>query len=348
MDLARLGAAAAILLPLLCATPTLACVDGIDERLQIYCLLNEVSEKRIPPKIAYHVDALLKQQGYPGIGLPQFLENPHYTLALGGSVYYSDNINGGNSPRPLTLGNITLEGDSKLYRKEGVVAGPTVGFSGRYVYGQGRYFDIATSVSHTHSPHYDVGITSESVRICSVNHVASWWFIDACADANRVRKDLTDETIRNISLAGAHVLQGNSHTYAMVRLGVNRHFEEAYTQNQVVLGLDAIYKGGSSSTLSLTFGDSVRGQLATRFALSIATTKIIWGRSLTASFAFSDALGGMLLGYPRNEKNYNLGVSYPVWGNLMFNIGYKVVDSNIDYFDSRSPTISLQTSPIRF
>ncbi|MDA9046529.1 hypothetical protein N9H68_01640 [Planktomarina temperata] len=125
---------------------------------------------------------------------------------------YSDNINGGNSPEPLVLGNLTFEGDEALNRKEGIVAGVGAGFSGRFIHAEGKYFTYGVNSSYAHSPKYGLGITTTSANISSINHIKNWWFLDVQINTSRVRKDITDESSSNVSLASSKVYSSDENS----------------------------------------------------------------------------------------------------------------------------------------
>lgn len=320
-------------------------------RLSTFCALEHMSQSLIGYRTAVIIDNLLKSEGYSrGLGLTESSAvNPTSEKAFIHAILsYSDNINGGNSPGPLVLGNLTFEGDEALVRREGVLAGFGVGFSGRFIYDEGRYFTYGLDASYAHSLKYGIGITATSARACSVNHVENWWYVDLCAETSRVDKDITDETNSNISLASSKVFESSDGVYSEASIGVNRYFAESYTQNQLTLEYDTIHSNGVVSALNITMGESVTNQLTTQFAVQGRVSRQLANKPLTLTASYSKADGGMLLGFERSEKTYSVSASYPIWRNLKVTAGYRTTNSTIDYFDVSTPTFGVQFSSIQF
>ena len=324
-------------------------VDGASTRLSNYCALDKIQGARVDVRTAQLIDYKLKLEGSKqGLGFPTRVE-PHSTSkAIYPILSYSNNINGGNSPEPLVLGNLTFEGDENLNRKEGIVAGLGVGLNGRYIHAEEKYLTYGANASYAYSPEHGIGISTTSANVCSVNHISNWWYVDACANTSRVRKDITDDTNSNISISGSKVFTSSENSYSQMNLGVNRYFASVYTQNQVVIGLDTIHANGVYSAFDVTFGEAVENQLATRFSVSAQVTAQVANKPLTLSASYARADGGMLLGVERSGNTVGISASYQVWKNLSASIGYRRTDSTIDYFDVSTPTFGIQFAAIQF
>ena len=324
-------------------------VDGASARLSNYCALDKIQGARVDVRSLQLIDYKLKLEGSErGLGFPTRVKVNSVSKALYPILSYSDNINGGNPPEPLVLGNLTFEGDENLNRKEGIVAGLGVGLNGRYIHAEEKYLTYGANASYAYSPEHGIAISTTSANVCSVNHISNWWYVDACANTSRVRKDITDDTNSNISISGSKVFTSGDNSYSQLTLGVNRYFASAYTQNQVVMGLDTIHANGVYSAFDVTFGEAVENQLATRFSLSTQVTAQVANKPLTLSAVLSGADGGMLLGVERSERTYSVSASYPIWRNFRANVGYRKTDSTIDYFDVRTPTFGLQFAATQF
>ena len=324
-------------------------VDGASTRLSNYCALEKIQGARVDVRTVQLIDYKLKLEGSArGLGFPTRVK-PHTTSkALYPILSYSDNINGGNSPESLVLGNLTFTGDETLHRKEGVIAGFGAGFSGRYIHAEGKYLTYGVNASYAHSPKYGLGIATTSANVSSINHIKNWWFLDAHVNTSRVRKDITDETNSNISLVSSKVYARGENSYSEASLGVNRYFAESYNQNQLLLGYKTIHANGVYSALNLTVGESVENQLATKFAINGQLTTQLAKKPLKLSASYSQADGGMLLGVVRGETTIAVSASYPVWKNLTASVGYRNTDSTIDYFDVSTPTFGIQFTAIQF
>jgi hypothetical protein len=326
-------------------------IAGASARLSNFCILEQMSQSLVDYRLALLIDTRLKSEGYSrGLGLPNSQASP--TISTKAFVQpilsYSDNINGGNSPEPLVLGNLTFDGDETLYRKEGIIAGFGAGVSGRYIHAEGKYLTYGVNASYAHSPKYGLGIATTSANVSSINHIKNWWFLDAHINTSRVRKDITDETNSNISLVSSKVYASSENTYIEASFGVNRYFAESYNQNQLLLGYKTIHSNGVYSALNFTFGESIANQLATKFALSGQVTTQVAQKPLKLSASYSQADGGMLLGVELDESTVAVSASYPVWKNLTASVGYRRTDSSIDYFDVSTPTFGIQFQAIQF
>ena len=323
--------------------------DAASGRLSNFCALDRINGTRVDARSLQLIDYKLKLEGSErGLGFPNRVQVHSSSKAIYPILSYSDNINGGNSPEPLVLGNLTFEGDKQLYRVDSLTAGLGVGLNGRYIYDDGRYLSYGANASYAYSPEHGIGISTTSANVCSVNHISNWWYVDACANTSRVRKDITDDTNSNISISGSKVFTSGENSYSQMNLGVNRYFASAYTQNQVVIGLDTIHANGVYSGFDVTFGESVENQLATRFSVSAQVTAQVANKPLTLSASYARADGGMLLGVERSENTIGISASYPVWKNLSASIGYRNTDSTIDYFDVSTPTFGLQFAATQF
>lgn len=342
---------AAFALPLCLPNSTAAAcyTEGASGRLGNYCALDKIEGARIDVRTAQLIDYKLKLEGSTrGLGLPTRVK-PHSTSkAVYPILSYSDNINGGNPPEPLVIGNLTFAGDEELFRKEGVVAGFGASVSGRYIHAEGKYFTYGVNASYAHSPKYGLGIATTSANLSSINHIKNWWFLDVHANTSRMRKDITDETNSNISLISSKVYASGEDTYSEASFGVNRYFAESYNQNQMLFGYKTIHANSVYSALNLTVGERVENQLATKFALSAQIVTQLVNKPLKLSASYSQADGGMLLGVARDETTIAVSASYPIWKNLTASVGYRATDSTIDYFDMSTPTFDIQFSSYNF
>jgi hypothetical protein len=324
-------------------------IDGASGRLASYCALDKIQGARVDLRSLQLIDYKLKLEGKTdGLGFPSRMKKNSLNKSLYPILSYSDNINGGNSPEPLVLGNLSFDGEQELYRKEGVVAGLGVGLNGRYIHGEGRYLNYGVNASYAHSPEHGIGIATTSANVCSVNHIKNWWYLDACANASRVRKDIPDDTNSNVSLVSSKVYASGDNTYSEASFGVNRYFAESYMQNQLVIGHDTIHSNGVYSAIDVTFGEAVENQLATKFSLRAKVITKLANKPLTLSASYADADGGMLLGVERSNETYSISASYPLWRSLTASVGYRTTDSTIDYFDVSTPTFGVQFSSFNF
>ena len=332
-----------------CVASAACYVEGASGRLGNYCALDKIKGARIDLRTAKLIDYKLKLEGnQSGLGFPSRVKPNSVSKAIYPILSYSDNINGGNSPEPLVLGNLTFIGKEELFRKEGVLAGVGLGLSGRYIHDEGRYLSYGVNASYAHSPKHGIGIATTSANVCSVNHVKNWWYVDVCANTSRVRKDIADSSNSNLSVKSSKVFESSDGVYSEASFGINRYFSESYTQNQFIFGYDTIHSNGVFSALNITLGESIKNELTTRFAVRGRVSRQLANKSLTLTAGYSKADGGKLFGVERNENTYSVSATYPIWRNFRATVGYRITDSTIDYFDVRTPSFGIQFAPIKF
>jgi hypothetical protein len=323
--------------------------DGPSGRLSNFCAVNLINGKRVDENTIRLIDYKLKMEGHTnGLGFPFQVKKKSIQRSFNPLLYYSSNINGGNSSKPLKLGNLTFEGDEEFFRKAGIVSGISTGFGGRQIYGQKRYLQYNVNGSYAYSPLYKVGIATTGGRACDIRHLKNWWYLDSCAGQSRTRKDITDTTNSDLSFIASNFIRNSERSFSQLDLGLKRYFAENYKQNQVILGFDTIHSNGIFTDLNAIFGEAVESQLATRLSVSgrVITPLDDKPFSLYANYTESD--GGIMLGINRDEKSYGISVSYPIWQRVSLSIGYQLTDSTIDYFDMANPTFGLQMSSIQF
>lgn len=323
--------------------------EGASGRLSNYCALDKIRGARVDVRTAQLIDYKLKLEGSTrGLGFPSRVKPNSVSKAVYPIFTYSDNINGGNSPEPLVLGNLTFTGQEDLFRKEGFLAGLGLGVSGRYIHDEGKYLTYGVNASYAHSPQHGIGVTTASANVCSMNHVKNWWYIDVCANSSRLRKDITDSTNSNVSVKSSKVFESGDGVYSEASFGINRYFAESYTQNQLIFGYNTIHSNGVFSALNVTLGESVENELTTKFALRGRISTRLANKLLTLTASYSKADGGKLLGVDRSEDTYSVSATYPIWRNFRATVGYRTTDSFIDYFDVSTPSFGIQFAPIKF
>ena len=320
-----------------------------DTRLRTYCVAETLVGNAVTLNDAVLLDTLLKREGYAtGLGLPNQVPQSSTQTFVTPTLDYNANINGGNPNRPLVLGGLTFTGDDAFLRHEGVVAGVGAGVNGRTVYGDGAYLDYAVSASYAHSPRHGMGIARGSANVCSRNHITNQWYADACGDATRLVRDLVAETNSGLSLSTVKLFTAGNGAYHSTSVGVRRYYTEEYQQNQIQVGWSTVRNRGAYTGFNFNFGEAVPNQLAQRRSVSATVGTTLFDRALTATASYSYADGGRLLGFERNDTTRSLTLNYAFNANMSVTVGYRAVDSSIDYFSGREPIVSLQLAPFRF
>ena len=339
-----------VLVPLATAAAAYSCnVIGASSRIVNYCLTKELSGKIVGIQQIQMLDYFHKREGYSsGLGLTGAIDKLTVQPYAFPVLDYSTNINGGNPDKPLELGTLTFAGDSDLLRKQGTIAGLGAGVKGRYILGEGQYFDFSANGTYTRSTVYNIGIAQHSLSVCSKNNVDQTWFADLCITSSRTKKEFTDVEGQTATLSFASLFESHGNSYHQVNVGLKRSFEHSFTQNHLVLELDNIHRNGLFSTLSLTIGETIPETLATKFRINTNIGTTIFEHYLSLDLSYSEARHGKILGFDQEEATSNFSIQYAVNPKFTLSLGYLNTDSNIDYFDRSEPSFGVQFSPIEF
>lgn len=320
-----------------------------DTRLRTLCVADTLARNAVTLDDALLLDTLLKREGYAaGLGLPNQVPQSSTQTFVTPTLDYNTNINGGNPNRPLVLGGLTFTGDEANLRRKGVVAGVGAGVNGRSIVGEGRYLDYGIAANYAYSPQHSLSTARGSANLCSRNHIANQWYMDACGDATRLVRDLAAENTAGLTLSTAKLFSTGNGAYHSTSLGVRRHYAESYQQNQIQLGWSTVRNRGAYTALNAAFGETVQDQLSLRRSVNATVGTTLFNRALTATVGYSYADGGRLLGFERNDTTRSVNISYGLTQNLSLNVGYRSIDSTIDYFSEREPVVSVQFAPLRF
>ena len=293
------------------------------------------------------LDRRLKNEGYAnGLGTGNDYKAERFSIKpyLLPTLSYSSNINGGNPGGTLVLGAFSFKGDEELVRKKGALIGLNAGLGGRLIYGEGRYLKYNVLAIYDHSPRHDIGIKQVGVGFCSKNHIYNWWYLDVCGNSNAVERELTEDKTDDLSISAAKIFSSSSQIHHRFTFGANRHFSKEYNQDQFLIGIDTLLATGMAIGINLTFGAKVENQLAVRKGINASLGTLVARKPLRLSVSYSEAKGGRLLGFQRDETTLIWGVSYSFHPKVSLTFSQKETDSSINYFDANEPSLGLQYS----
>ncbi|WP_445808804.1 hypothetical protein [Yoonia sp.] len=332
------------------STANASCLNpNADTRLRTFCVAETLLGNAVTLNEALLLDTLLKREGYAtGIGLANPVDTSTTQTFVSPVLDYNTNINGGNPNRPLVLGGLEFTGDEEFLRKEGIVAGVGAGVNGRSIVGEGRYLDYGIAANYAYSPQHGLSTVRGSANLCSRNHIANQWYMDACGDTTRLVRDLAAETNSGLSLSTAKLFTTGNGAYHSASVGVRRYYAEAYQQNQIQLGWNTVRNRGAYTAINAAFGETVASQLSLRRSVSATVGTTVFNRALTATVVYSYADGGKLLGFERNDTTRSINISYGLTQNMSLNVGYRSIDSTIEYFSEQEPIVSVQFATLRF
>jgi len=309
-----------------------------NERLANYCLLETISGKVVDENTAALVFQRLSLEGYFG-GLPKAVSDYDITPTL----YYSDNINGGNPDKKLRLGNLEFDGEPDLVAKTGTVVGLRLSGNSRFTYGEGRYLNTSVLASLAYSPEHSLSYTQSNLQVCSKNKVRRDAHVDICASLNKQNKEISSSDESSVTTSYSKMFL---HEFGATELKISLRQLSAqdYEQKQLTLSSDLIHTNNGFYSVGLTLGESVQDQLATRYIFNVNAAKYYAGRKYNLSFTHGFSNGGKLLGVDRNERTNSLVISTAIRANTSLRIGYANVTSSIEYFDRSYPIVSLTRS----
>lgn len=348
---APIFSAVAFLFTLLLPAPAQAfCLNAAaDSRLQVYCLSKVLAGTATTFQSAQMLDFRIKREGYTkGIGLPGRVNPVSFSPYVLPILEYSSDINGGNPNRPLQLGSLTFLGNEEFLRKKGVVFGAGVGGTGRAIYGQGKYIDFNFGASYVHSPEHDIGIARAGANLCSKNAIGGSYSLDGCLATSYLGRELTDQTSSSATISLNKLFSVDNNQFNQASLGVRRFFDDEYSQNQIIMGLETLHSSGVYTGLNASFGESIINTLVMRHSFSATVGTMLFNKPVSANISYSYSDGGKLLGFERDETTRFYNVTYTIHPRVNISVGYKDTNSSIEYFDESEAVFGIQLAPIRF
>lgn len=344
-----LGGAALIAASLLAQRVEASCLNAkSNERLLTRCLIEEARAGVLPVGAAGLLDSRLKTSGYDrGIGLPGSIDRATFAFSLSPRVSYSSNVNGGNPDKPLALGSLVFKGDPELRKRGGFLGGAEATGGGRFLYGEGRYYDYSASASYEYSPLNDVTVRRLAGALCSRNHIKNWWYVDACGRVSDIEKEFSGDTeaVASVDVVKIFASPAGQH---QVSFDFRQVYTPDYEQDQASIAFETVQKRGFFISLAAGFGEPVENELAVRSFASVTLVASAGGRPVSFSAQHSFADGGLLFGFEREDETWALALSYAVTDRIGVGASYLFTDSSIDYFDRSEPSLTLQFSPLRF
>ena len=321
-------------------------VHAIDDRLLVYSYIKKLEGKVVPEQTA---NKLIRSFASIGFSPKTMLGKPKQNLIVFPFINYSSNLNGGNPKGALQLGNATYTSNSLLEKRSGLLAGLGTNASLRSYTGYGKYIDTQGSLAISKSLESDDHILFTLVNACSKNHLKNWWFIDVCAHTQNEKKEISTFEDQTVNLSFAKIFDDDVGSFHLIRGGISRNSENNIDQNQQFLALQSIWPNGYSTSIQLTLGEDVPNQLALKNKIDAGVRLSqfkIDNLSLNLSYELKD--GGVLLGFPRDDKQSAISLAFSLNENIGISVGYSNVDSSIDYYDQSSPFISVNFKQISF
>lgn len=319
-----------------------------NERLSNYCIIQNGLWEDITEADLKAIDLRLKSAGYvDGLGLDLETDPKLTSFYVAPSLEYSTDINGGNPDRPLDLGPFRFRLQDEFIRKEGLLVGLGVGASHRELFGPSRYVDFGAQASYAHSPKHDIGVQTLIAGTCANVSLQENWFTESCASGQQIERDLSEDEVAALSVRFGRLFTVGNQQHNEATVGLQRYFAENYSQSQLLLGWETIYRNGVFVGLNGTLGEPINQNLATRRAIKAKVGVFLKDRPVNLSLGIAEADGGSLLGLPINEDIYAIELRVPITPRFTAVAGYRWVESNNDFFDQSVPSLGIEITPFR-
>ena len=319
------------------------CLLADVERLQNACIYNEILGQSISKDDAKVIDKRLKFSGYrQGLRINSDVSNWFFSKSITPMIFYSDNLNGGNANKTLTLGGIPFSSDDSFKKKEGILLGAEINIDGRYIYGEQQYVEVSAYNSFAKGLSEPFTIKTTNINMCSMNHISNSLYADLCLGNFGEHKKLSQNKYQNVALNLSKIITDNRSNYLNGYFGVQRYLSQNYSQNRILIGIDMINQKLGASGIEVLFGDPVNQNLATRASLRVSNTSKFNGKPLKISVSRTWADGGIILGNLYRQLKTSVEFKYPITERLAITFGASKTSSNIGYFESESPYVKFE------
>ena len=151
-----------------------------------------------------------------------------------------------------------------------------------------------------------------------------------------------------MSIVASNFLKITKNSFSQFKFGFNHYINSDYEQEQAVVGFNTIHPNGIYTGLDAKFGKAIDTKLVTRLSLSGRMVAQVVDKPLSLSAYYTESEGGIMAGYDRDERNYGISITYPIWKKISLSLGYQINNSTIDYYDLSTPTVGIVLPAIQF
>ncbi|SFP89210.1 hypothetical protein [Tranquillimonas alkanivorans] len=321
-----------------------SCAVGQSDRLLLWCAIERGQDGIIHPADGADFHAATVREGY----LDQNA-GTYGTAYVTPTLAYSGNINGGNPTGVLELGDFRFHPDESYEKTEGWLLGGAIGAQRRQSVGPGRYLDFAGGVSAAYAPAHETSVNSAFFVGCSKNHMADWWYADACYSAWAHKKELSEGVQQQLAFEVSKAFSSATNHHHLASIGIREEFDENDSQTQLTTSILTVHSKNFASYVGFALGEEVEGgALAPRTEVEVGLMTVLRDRSIELSVEYEELAGGRVLGFDREDDAWSIRASVELTKSLSLDVGYSEVTSSIDYYSGGTPLIALRFEPYAF
>jgi hypothetical protein len=287
------------------------------------------------------MDYSLKKEGFDeGLGYPGRVKSTHINTQISPTLEFSSNLNGGNPNKPLQLGSVTFYGESDLVAKKGNLAGLNLNIYGRTIFGRGHILDFSTAGFQKLSLMSSDIMNGYSLNVCNKNYMENNRYLDICFSDQVENKTLqrSQKTEANIKL---EQYKSYNHIHYKYGLSLSDHSFTNYDQLRLSAHFEGFSKNSSTYGINISLGAKVKDYLHDAQSLEVYTIQQVAKKPLTIRAELTKSKNGKILGIDYFTNTTKFSITYPTFGHAVANFGLEAIESNIEYFSSLSPYISL-------
>ena len=318
---------------LFCMAATTLTASTID----VYATYNSVAGKFVPRQLSDAIGKKMREEGFVHDKTTLISPKAKITPLL----YFDQNTNGGNPSNVLTLGNISFRGNEDLKRRGGIVTGLRGSLKYRHSTGWGKYFDIEATASNALSIEHHDKISVNSLKLCSINYIKDWTYIDLCHITGARKKELNFSRTINNKVKFTKFVDFGESKYGEISTAYGTRDNGEYRQNIYSFGLQALLPTRRIS-LDLDYGGKSNqlNKHTLQYSGKLSSSFSVMERKGNIALSISKFSGSKLFGFPRTDTAKTLTVSTNILSNVNLQFGYHKNASSIDYYTDEYPIIS--------
>lgn len=322
-------------------TATVACVwDGADEILQLKCNLKFIAGKVITTDSVNGINASLSRNGYsPLNGGPMQVYHDR-SISVRPTVAYDANINGGNAPRNLRVGDLEFISDPQYFRKSGYLVGAEMIANLRIASVSGSVLDFDLNYSKSQATnHAKLSIQQSQIVSCFSKQISPWNIGKFCTSIQKERRQLIDSSVSQISFS--QNIYGDDQQDTILQ-GYEISLDNGgYDFVRASLIRSAVDFTGQGKNMTFSIGKSLTKSVVEEYSVSMhRTLENKFVNTVGVKLKYSQL--EPLLGSSRSDTHLTIGSSIKLNSLVSLKLGYEKIESSIDYFDDEYQTAAIK------